>query len=134
MSERSVHVSIVYPVILTKVDTGYLVNIPDFDIDTEGKDLAEAIFMARDAIGLMGIELEDEEKEIPNPFSRPYEKAEDEIMTFVDVDFLEYRKKHDSRMVRKNCTIPYYLNVEAEKRGINFSRVLQEALQEKIGY
>lgn len=37
-------------------------------------------------------------------------------------------------MIRKNCTIPYYLNVEAEKRNINFSRVLQEALQEKLGY
>ena len=133
MSERSLHVSVVYPVILTKVDTGYLVHIPDFDIDTEGKDLADAIYMARDAIGLMGIEMEDENEEIPAPFSRTYDKANDEIITFVDVNFLEYRKKHDSRMVRKNCTIPYYLNVEAEKRGINFSRVLQEALQEKIG-
>lgn len=133
MVERRLNVSTVYPVILTKVDTGYLVYIPDFNIDTEGKDLADAIFMARDAIGLMGITLEDEGKELPVPFSKSYDKAENDIVTFVDVDFLEYRKKHDSRMVRKNCTIPYYLNVEAEKRGINFSRVLQEALQEKIG-
>ena len=45
----------------------------------------------------------------------------------------EYRRKTDNKMVKKNCTIPNYLNVEAEKRGINFSRVLQEALQEKLG-
>ena len=52
--------------------------------------------------------------------------------TLVDIDFSEYRRKHDNRMVKKNCTIPYYLNVEAEKRGLNFSRLLQEALLSKI--
>ena len=54
------------------------------------------------------------------------------LLTMVDVDFVDYRRKHDNRMVKKNCTIPYYLNVEAEKLGINFSRVLQEALLQKI--
>ena len=49
------------------------------------------------------------------------------------MDLSEYRRKTDNKMVKKNCTIPNYLNVEAEKRGINFSRVLQEALQEKLG-
>ena len=96
------------------------------------KDLYDAIFMARDAIGLMGIQLLDENKDLPVPFSIKYEKGANDIETFVDVDFDEYRKRHDSRMVKKNCTIPYYLNVKAEKMGINFSRVLQEALLEKI--
>jgi len=32
--------------------------------------------------------------------------------------------------VKKNCTLPYSLNEWAEERGINFSRVLQDALQE----
>ena len=35
-------------------------------------------------------------------------------------------------MIRKNLTIPYWLNVEAEKAGINFSQVLQVALKEKL--
>ena len=55
------------------------------------------------------------------------------IITMVDIDFSVYKKKHDNRMVKKNCTIPYYLNYAAEKEGINFSRSLQEALQEKLG-
>ena len=121
-----------YPIIITKEGNDYLVNIPDFDIDTEGKDLYDAIFMARDAIGLMGIQLLDENKELPVPFSVKFEKGANDIETFVDVDFDEYRKRYDSRMVKKNCTIPYYLNVQAEKMGINFSRVLQDALLEKI--
>ena len=53
--------------------------------------------------------------------------------TWVDVDFAEYCKKVDNRAVKKNCTIPYWLNVKAEKAGINFSKVLQEALLEVLG-
>lgn len=58
---------------------------------------------------------------------------ENDIVTWVDVDFAEYRKKVDNRAVKKNCTIPYWLNVKAEKAGINFSKVLQEALLEVLG-
>lgn len=122
----------VYPIYITKEDNDFLVYIPDFDINTFGNTLANAITMARDAIGLMSIQLEDENKELPEPFSVACEEKGD-IQTLVDIDFCEYRRKHDNRMVKKNCTIPYYLNVEAEKRGINFSRLLQEALMQKIG-
>lgn len=70
---------------------------------------------------------------MPKPFSRKVSKEDGDIETLVDVDFSEYRRKHDNRMVKKNCTIPYYLNVEAEKQGINFSRLLQDALMAKLG-
>ena len=123
----------VYPVILTKTEEGYVVNVPDFDVDTQGKDMGEAIYMARDVIGLMGIDKEDDGIEVPEPNSVSYTLEKDDIVTYVDVDFVAYRKKHDNRMVKKNCTIPYYLNVEAERQGINFSRVLQDALSEKLG-
>ena len=123
----------VYPVILSKDGEGYVVRIPDFRSVTEGKDLGDAIFMARDAIGLLGIELEDEGKELPEPYSRTIDKEDGDVETLVDVDFTEYRMRHDNRTVRKNCTIPYYLNAEAEKRGFNFSKILQEALAEKLG-
>ena len=88
--------------------------------------------MARDAIGINALQLEDEGKELPKPFSKAIEKEEGDIVTLVDVDIAEYRKKQDNRMVKKNCTIPYYLNVEAEKAGINFSRLLQDAIKEKL--
>ena len=88
--------------------------------------------MARDAIGINGLQLEDEGKELPEPFSVKYDKEEGDILTLVDVDMTEYRKKHDNRTVKKNCTIPYYLNAEAEKAGINFSRILQDALKQEL--
>lgn len=118
-----------YPVIISKEKDGYYVSIPDFDIATQGTSIVNSIEMARDAIGLMGIDMEDEGKELPKPNSVKIQPGENDIVTFVDVDFTEYRKRVNNRAVKKNCTIPYWLNVEAEKAGINFSKVLQEALQ-----
>ena len=66
--------AVVYPVILSKEANGYFVTIPDFDANTEGETLEEAIFMARDAIGILGIEMEDEGEQLPKPFSRTCEK------------------------------------------------------------
>lgn len=126
----------VYPVILSKDGEEYIVTIPDFDINTEGKSLEDAIFMARDAIGMMGIQYEDEGKEIlkPSNIQKYYnDRNESDIVTLVDVDFGEYRRKYDNRMVKKNCTIPFYLCKEAEKRGLNFSGLLQEALRKELG-
>lgn len=50
----------------------------------------------------------------------------------VDVDFAEYRRKHDSRAVKKNCTLPSWLAYEAEQAGISFSAVLQAALKAEL--
>ncbi len=122
----------VYPVVLTKEENGYYVRIPDFNSSTQGKDLADAIEMSRDLIGLMAIDFEEDKKVIPLPNSVEFEKEESDIVTLVDVNFLEYKKKHSNKMVRKNLTIPYWLNVEAEKAGVNFSQVLQVALKEKL--
>ncbi|MGN1456991.1 MAG: type II toxin-antitoxin system HicB family antitoxin [Acutalibacteraceae bacterium] len=123
-----------YPVVLIHDNDGYLVKIPDFDFMTQGENIPDAIDMARDAISLMGVQYQDEKKELPQP-SQPYDisHSENEIITLVDVDFQAYRKMLENRSVRKNCTIPAWLNTIAEKNNINFSAVLQAALMEKLG-
>ncbi|HIT64998.1 MAG TPA: hypothetical protein IAC37_11280 [Candidatus Ventrimonas merdavium] len=50
----------------------------------------------------------------------------------VDVDFSEYRRRLDNRMVRRNVTLPNWLNLEAERLNLNVSKVLQEALADKV--
>lgn len=122
-----------YPVVLIPEEKGFTVFIPDFNINTQGDDLTEAIEMARDAIGIMGIDMEDDGKVIPAASAvKDIKHDDDEIVSLVDVDFSEYRRKNDMRTVKKNCTIPAWLCFEAEKRGINFSRVLKEALEIQI--
>lgn len=117
----------------------FLVCVPDMDVLTEGSSFTDAIEMARDAIGLAGISMEDHKQEIPMPSEQTTAIAKVQqdaeyidfskgILTYVDVDFSEYRRKIDTKTVRRNVALPSWLNYEAEHAGINVSRVLQEAL------
>lgn len=133
----------VYPTFILNTNDGsehsFLVCVPDMEIFTEGDTFADAIAMARDAIGLAGISMEDNKEELPVPSdqSAAIEKVKQDtedidfsqgILTYVDVDFSAYRKKVDTKTVRRNVALPSWLNYEAEHAGINVSRVLQEAL------
>lgn len=120
----------VYPIILHPCEKGdFYVEIPDLDIGTQGNTIAECIDMARDAIGLWGITMQDEHKEIPAA-SEILPKAENgAIVTLVDVDFDEYRRAHELRTVRKNVSLPAWLCALAEKANVNFSAILQEGLK-----
>ena len=124
----------VYPVILTPVkidsDDGYAVYVPDLEIDTQGFDLADAIYMARESIGAKGICEQEEGRVVPEPSKGIPKVAENEIMTYVDIDFDEYRQSIDMTAERTNVTLPRYLKRKAEAAGINFSQELQERLRE----
>lgn len=137
----------VYPTFIVNTNDGskhpFLVCVPDMEIFTEGDTFADAIEMARDAIGLAGISMEDNKEEIPVPSVQEdaIKKIKQDtevidfsegILTYVDVDFSEYRKKVDTKTVRRNVALPSWLNYEAEHAGINVSRVLQEALMDVL--
>lgn len=122
-----------YPVIFTKLADGYMAFVPDMQINTQGDDLAEAIAMARDAIGIMGIDMEDDKKPLPVPSDPAQIKCgTDELVSMVDIDFAEYRRKNDMRTVRRNVSLPSWLNAEAEKAGVNVSAILQAALKQEL--
>lgn len=122
-----------YPIILSKGKEHIIVYVPDFSINTQGSSIAEAMEMARDAIGIVGIDMEDDHEQLPVPTAIERIKIDtNSMLSYVDVDFDEYRRKNEMRSVKKNCTIPSWLNYEAEKSNINFSAVLQEALIEKL--
>ena len=116
----------VYPVFIQPHGSKYLVYIPDIDHYTEGSSFYEAIYMARDLLGTISLE-----RKLPNPSNVEAARRTGTIVP-VDIDTEDYRKKHDTRAVKKNCTIPSWLNDEAEAAGINFSRVLQDALIERL--
>ena len=122
-----------YPIVLIPEEEGFTVFIPDFNINTQGTDLTNTITMARDAIGLMGIDMEDDGEAIPKPSDAKNIKANDcDVVSLVDVDFAEYRRKNDLKTVKKNCTLPSWLCYEAEKANINFSQVLQAGLKKEL--
>ena len=122
-----------YPVIFTKLSDGYAAHAPDFPFDTQGNSLAEAIEMARDAIGIMGIDMEDNKKPLPKPSAPESVVCEaGELISMVDIDFVKYRKANELRTVRRNVLLPSWLNKEAEKAGINISAILQTALKQEL--
>lgn len=123
-----------YPILIAPADEGgYIVRVPTLDIETQGETVTECMEMARDAIGLWGITQEDLGNPIPKGSSKPAEHTPNEIATLVDVDFAAYRRAHDMRAIRKNVTIPSYLNDLAEQAGVNFSQILQEGLKQRLG-
>lgn len=94
----------------------------------------------RDAIELKCVSMEDDGIEIPLPSeissldvnSGTFAEEGMTVVSFVDIDPEDYRRKIDTKTVRKNVTIPSWLNYEAEHAGINVSRVLQEALMDVL--
>ena len=137
-----------YPVIFTDVDTNILIEVPDLGILTEANEdgkskgtISDAIMMARDAIGLSCIQAEDEGKEVAAPSKitdidiskGTFFEEGTGIVSLVDVDLTAYRRMLDNRTVRRNVTLPNWLNQEAEKSHINVSKVLQEALMARLG-
>lgn len=122
----------------------FFVYVPDLDIYTEGFSFPEAIEMARDAIGLKGICMEDDGIELPksSSYEEAIAKAKEDTedvdftmgtLTMVDIDFTVYRRKLDNRTVRRNVTLPNWLDYEARKADLNVSKVLQEALMLRLG-
>ena len=130
-----------YPAFI-KVDDGtYYAFVPDFGIYMTGKSMHDAITVTRDAVGIKGLMLLDSENVLPG-VSDPEEAVRSAretdaeydystgVMTYIDVDFDEYRKRHNNRAVRKNVSIPKWMADRADQEDINLSRVLQEALAE----
>ena len=94
----------VFPTFIAKSVKDYLVYVPDLEIYTEGESFVDAIEMARDGIGLKGIDMENDQVELPEPSSaeEAMKKAQEDaddfdyskgVLSFVDIDFAEYRRK-----------------------------------------
>lgn len=124
---------LVYPACFYPFDDhsgGYTVVVPDLPgCITEGHTLADAIFMGTDAAS--GWVLDELENGKPTPLASPIDRVAPEAGGFVNLivlDMDEYTEKYGNKAVRKNLTIPAWLNTFAESQHINFSQVLQDSL------
>jgi predicted RNase H-like HicB family nuclease len=118
-------------------DDGYTVTFPDLlGCVTEGSTLPEAVDMAIDAAS--GWLLEDLENNKPLPEASDIKtiKADEfdgGFVSLISVDMDEYAKKYTTKSVRKNITIPAWMNALAERKNINFSQIMQQALSDHLG-
>lgn len=119
-----------YPVIFHPEDIGYSVSVPDLDgCFSQGETLDEAVEMIQDAIGLYLADME----EAPAPSVPDAIKAVDrDFVMIIPFDNAAYKRRHDTKSIKKTLTIPAWLNEEAESAHINFSSVLQAGLKEVL--
>ena len=123
---------LVYPAIFDPWEDGkgYTVTVPDLPgCTTEGATLADAILMAEDAAsGWVLDELEDGKKAPKASNPELVSAPSGSFVNLLVLDMDAYAEKYGSKSVRKNLTIPAWLNTFAEQHNINFSQVLQDAL------
>lgn len=125
-----------YPAIFHIAEEGgFWITFPDLpECMTQGDSMQEAYEMAVDALGLALTSREQEKQEIPTASEvNLIPVGKDEYCVIIEFDMLAYKKRTNSKAVKKTLSIPEWLNEEAVSLGINFSQVLQEALMQKIG-
>ncbi len=133
-----------YPACFFKEKTSYSVVFPDLNwLSTCGESIEQAMNEAVDCLAGYLYTLKRENKEIPEPTALSDVKIkeiaydlqvslDDAFVNIIAVDVVEYAKVHFDKSVKKTLTIPAWLNYAALDKNINFSKVLQEALLEKI--
>ena len=126
----------VYPAVFRKEpEFGYSVSFPDISgCFTSGDDLAESIENASDALALMLYDMEESKAAIPAASDIASIKCEDrEFASYVTCDTKVYRRRRNTRAIKKTLSIPAWMNDEGIAAGLNFSQILQEGLLAKLG-
>lgn len=116
-------------------DGGYAVTFPDLKgCITEGDDLQESLYMAKDALELFIYSLEEDNNIIPMPTTPEKIKVpKNAFVNLIEVYMPPIRDEMANKSMNKTLTLPRWLNNAAEKAKINFSQVLQTALKQQLG-
>ena len=123
-----------YTAVFTKKGKKIYAKVPDLDgCITTGKDLIDAMDQMADAMAAWLCTAEDENLTIPAPTVQAKIKHnKDDMLSLIKADTLAYRAATDTRAVRKNVSLPQWLFLLADRKHINCSQVLQEALLAKL--
>lgn len=120
-----------YPAIIHREGKSYWLEFPDLPgCQTYGDTLNQTMEYAMEALSGYLLLLLEEKKPLPCPSDiQKFQTDSDSFTTLVACNMNQYK---DTRAVKKTLTIPAWLNDMAMEKGINFSKVLQDALLSKI--
>lgn len=121
----------VFPAIFYYDDDGISIEFPDLPGCMPcAQSTEEAVKNAKEALGVHLYGMEKDNDDIPEPTDvKDIEVEEGGVLMLVDVYMPVVRDRINNKYVKKTLTLPYWLNAEAERNGVNFSGVLQEALK-----
>lgn len=144
---------VTYPALFYYDDTDganapYFVTFPDFEHSaTQGEDMADAMAMASDWLGINLADYIENGREIPNPTpinalslasNNPFQDDEDidlvydpskSFISMVMVDVAEYLGSQEP--VKKTLTIPRWADTLGRDLELNFSQTLTDAIADK---
>ena len=122
--------NIVYPALCHFEDGGYWCEFPDLGgCFSQGDSAHEIVLNARESLeGYVESLLEHGTPLPPASDITTIKAGGKDFATYISCDISDTGKS-----VRKNVTLPDWLNSRAERAGINFSQTLQESLIQKLG-
>lgn len=125
----------IYTVLLTPYENGFIAEAPDVPgCMTDGETLSETLDLVKDALCGCLCVYEDAGEALPAArLPGEIEVSPPAFCALVEVDTLAYRARTETRSVRKNVSLPAWLSDLADKRRVNCSQVLQQALLERFG-
>lgn len=122
---------LLYPAIFTPAEEGgYTVMFPDLPgCITEGDNLIEAIDMAGDAASgwILG-EIEAGNTYPAASLGNNVIVPKGSLLNLIVLDIDSYSEKYGTRAVRRNITIPAWLDTYVQKNNLSLSRIVQENL------
>lgn len=122
-----------YPAIFQLKEFGYYVYFPDIkNCTAKGTDIKSAYIAASENLGNLLSDLDDEGKDLPTPSSPHIKTSDNEFVAIIEFNLKEFRRKYNTRPVKKIIYIPRWLNDEAVAKKINISNLLLEALIKRI--
>ena len=121
----------IYPAVFHEEGDSYWVEFPDLEgCQTYGSSLNEAMTGAQEALAVYILTVIEEGISLSSASDiKNISAPSDGFISLVSASVDPYK---DNKAVKKTLTIPSWLNERAQALGINFSKVLQEALLAKI--
>jgi antitoxin HicB len=119
----------IYPAIFEQnTDDSYTITYPDLPgCNSEGKSLSNAIDMAEKALTQWIEYLLEEKETIPLASDiKTIKPRKDQFVNLIRADI------RDNRAVRRTVSIPGWMDQKVSLAGISLSKVLQDALKEKL--
>lgn len=123
-----------FPGVFIYKDDGISIIFPDLDgCVSFGENEQKAFHNAKEALTLHLYGMEQDNEPIPKPSaSKDIELDENENTVLIEAFMPAFRAKQANKFVKKTLAIPEWLNIVAEREGVNLSQVLQAALKEKL--
>lgn len=120
---------VIYPAIFHHEDNAYWVEFPNFEgCQSFGDTIEETLDNAKEALAAYCVTLLEQGEKL----SLPSDVENIKIPESAFLSLIEAELITKSKSVKKTLTIPSWLNIAAEEKGINFSGVLQNALIEEL--